>query len=264
MQHATIAHVDTMRPRAYFGTMLRLTRHGFREMLIGSLVLIVVAVVLGVSFWWPLSLIVLPVLIWLFAFFRDPERALPANQHVMVSPADGVVSDITEIPHDDLVNGPAIRVGIFLSVFNVHINRAPCAGRVLATNYKKGKFINAMKHGKASEENESNTIILAEPNGDRQVAVVKQIVGLIARRIICTVSKGDDVSRGQRIGMIKFGSRTELTIPTWLGPKIEVEIGQTVHGAADVIATLSNPIVSEPSASIGEEFEPIIGRQTPA
>src|SRR5918994_6369667 len=99
--------------------MVPLTRHGFREMLIGSLVLVVAAVVLGWSFWWPVSLIVLPVLIWLFAFFRDPDRPIPAEQHVMVSPADGTVSDITELPNYELLGGPAIRVGIFLSVFNV-------------------------------------------------------------------------------------------------------------------------------------------------
>src|SRR5205823_12153523 len=126
---------------------------------------------------WPLSLIVLPVLIWLFAFFRDPQRAVPAEQSAMVSPADGKVSDITEIDNDPLLGGPAVRVGIFLSVFNVHVNRSPCDGRVVKTIYKEGKFLNAMGHARASEENESNTVVLAEPKGDRPIAVVKQIVG---------------------------------------------------------------------------------------
>src|SRR5438874_8979187 len=126
--------------------MLRFTRHGFREMLTGSLVLVVIAIGLGWA-WWPLALIVLPVLAWLFAFFRDPERTIPIEQHTMVSPADGTVSDITEIDNDELVKGPAVRVGIFLSVFNVHVNRSPCDGRVVSVTYKKGKFINAMKHG---------------------------------------------------------------------------------------------------------------------
>lgn len=252
--------------------MVPLTRHGWREMLIGSLVLAATGAALGFA-WWPMSLIVLPVLIWLFAFFRDPNRKIPAEQHTMVSPADGVVSDITELPHDELLGGPAVRVGIFLSVFNVHMNRSPCDGRVIAVNYKKGKFINAMRHGEASEENESNTIILAEPRvapgagagaGQRPIAVVKQIVGLIARRIICTVNIGDSVERGQRIGMIKFGSRTELSIPMWLGPQIQVKVGQSVRGAADIIAILSNPIHTEVPAADGEEYEPIIGRETPA
>lgn len=232
-------------------------------MLIGSVVLLGVASVLG--WWhWPLSLIVIPVLIWLFAFFRDPERAVPVEQHTMVSPADGKVSDITEIDDDPLLGGPAVRVGIFLSVFNVHVNRSPCDGVVVDVNYKKGKFINAMSHSKASDENESNTIILKEPNGPRPVAVVKQIVGLIARRIICTVKPTDRVDRGQRIGMIKFGSRTELSIPKWLEPTIQVKVGDTVRGAMDVIATLGKPIHTTHRKEAGDEFEPLVGRETPA
>jgi phosphatidylserine decarboxylase len=248
--------------------MLPLTRHGWREMLIGSVVLVGTGTVLG--WWtgiWGLSLVVLPVLIWLFAFFRDPERAVPVEQHRMVSPADGVVSDITDIEHNDLLGGPCVRVGIFLSVFNVHVNRAPCDARVIDVQYKKGRFINAMKHNEASSDNESNTIVLAEPEGDkpRPIAVVKQIVGLIARRIICTSGVGDVVRRGDRIGMIKFGSRTELYIPTWLKPKIEVQIGQKVRGAADVIAVLENPIHTHaPAEPLDEEYEPIVPRRTPA
>ena len=243
--------------------MVPLTRHGTREMLIGSIVLLGVGSALGV--WhWPLSLIVLPVIIWLFAFFRDPERALPVEQHTMVSPADGKVSDITEIDNDPLLGGPSIRVGIFLSVFNVHVNRSPCDGIVVDTAYKKGKFINAMSHSKASDENESNTIVLKEPNGERRVAVVKQIVGLIARRIICTVKTGDRVDRGQRIGMIKFGSRTELSIPKWLEPEIKVKEGDIVRGTMDVIAVLGKPIHTSARKDLGEEFEPLVGRETPA
>src|SRR5436190_16476127 len=107
-----------------------LTRHGFREMLIGSVVLAIAAVALGMA-WWPLALIFVPLLAWLFAFFRDPERAIPVDQHTMVSPADGKISDITELPHHELLNSPCVRVGVFLSVFNVHINRSPCDGRVV-------------------------------------------------------------------------------------------------------------------------------------
>jgi phosphatidylserine decarboxylase len=221
--------------------MMRLTRHGWREMLIGSIALAVIAA--GLGLWWrPLALLVLPLYVWLFAFFRDPDRIDPQPLEAMVSPADGRVADITQLPHDPQIGGPAVRVGIFLSVFNVHVNRAPCDGRVLSVQYKKGKFVNAMRHGQASEQNESNTIVLAEPDGQRTIAVVKQIVGLIARRIVCTVAPGDPVARGQRIGMIKFGSRTELTIAQWLDPQIVVRVGQPVRGAADVIATLGKPL----------------------
>src|SRR5580704_12983234 len=129
--------------------MVPLTRHGFKELLIGTVVLALVSAGLGFA-WPPLSLIVLPVFIWLIAFFRDPERTVPMEQHAMVSPADGTVSDITQIENDPLLGGPAVRVGIFLSVFNVHINRSPCDGKVVSVTYKKGKFVNAMKHGEAS------------------------------------------------------------------------------------------------------------------
>jgi phosphatidylserine decarboxylase len=244
--------------------MLRFTRHGFREMLIGAVAFAIVCTALGFTGWWWIALIFLPVLLFLFAFFRDPERHVTAEQHAMVSPADGKVSDITEVEHDELLGGPAVRIGIFLSVFNVHVNRSPCDGKVLSITYKKGKFINALKHNDASSQNESNTVVLGEPTTGRPIAVVKQIVGLIARRIIFTAEKGETVTRGQRIGMIKFGSRTELSIPKWLAPQVKVQIGQTVRGAADVIAVLGNPIHTDQVKVDDEEFEPLASRTTPA
>ena len=237
-------------------------------MLIGSVVL--AAVMVGAGFggplWWPLALVAFLTLVWLFAFFRDPERTVPAEERVMVSPADGTVSDVTEIESEPLLGGvPAVRVGIFLSVFNVHVNRSPCDGKVLSITYKKGKFINAMKHDKASDENESNTVVLGEPTTGKPVAVVKQIVGLIARRIIFTAGQGDALRMGDRIGMIKFGSRTELVVPKWLDPTVTVKEGQVVRGGADVIVRLGNPIhtTAKQSAADAEEFEPIATRQSP-
>jgi len=223
--------------------MLPITRHGLREIVIGSIVLAVLAAGLGFVHW-SLTLLMLPVWIWLLSFFRDPQRTLPVQQHAMVSPADGKVTDIMELDHIPELNGPGVRVGIFLSVFSVHINRAPCDGKVLAVNYKKGKFINAMSHNNASEQNESNTVVIGDAADGRPIAVVKQIVGLIARRIICTAQVGQTVDRGQRIGMIKFGSRTELYIARHLAPQVVVRIGQAVNGAADVIATTQAPIHS--------------------
>ena len=243
--------------------MIPLTRHGFREMLIGTAVLALLAFGLGYV-WWPLAILVLPVLIWLFAFFRDPNRAIPAEEDLMVSPADGMVSDVTEVAGDPYLGGPAIRVGIFLSVFNVHINRSPCDARVLRSIYKKGKFINAMSHSRASDENESNTIVLGEEGSGRPVAVVRQIVGLIARRIVFQAKDGDVLARGQRIGMIKFGSRTELSIPLTLAPQITVRVGQSVRGGADVIARLGNPIHSIARQIDDSESEPLAPRHTPA
>src|SRR4051812_23145797 len=243
--------------------MFGFTRHGFYEMLIGSAALLVVAVALGWA-WWPLALVVIPVLVWLFAFFRDPERPIPVDQHVMVSPADGTVSDITENFQSDLLGTTCTRVGIFLSVFNVHVNRSPCDGKVVHVEYKKGRFINAMRHNLASEENESNTVVLAEPTSGKRIVVVKQIVGLIARRIIFTPNDGDVLRRGERIGMIKFGSRTELYIASFLKPQLKVKVGDAVRGGADVIAVLGEPIHTITQALDTEEFEPLVPRPTPA
>jgi phosphatidylserine decarboxylase len=212
-------------------------------MLIGTLVLlicIILILVFAPGAWALLALVPALLLVWLLAFFRDPERPIPSGQHLMVSPADGMVSDITELPRFDLLDGPALRIGIFLSVFNVHINRSPCDGRVTRVIYKKGKFINAMSHARASDENESNTIVIAGPDGEKPIAVVKQIVGLIARRIVCTAAEGQALARGQRIGMIKFGSRTELYIPMRLAPQARVRVGQKVRGGADVVVMLGS------------------------
>jgi len=230
-------------------------------MLIGAVVLLVVAAGLGVVYW-PLSLVVIPFLIALLGFFRDPHRKITGRQDAMVSPADGKVSDITELTNDPLLGGPCIRVGIFLSVFNVHINRCPCDGKVAGVVYKEGKFINALNHAAASSDNESNTVLINDVAGKHPVAVVKQIVGLIARRIVCSVKPGQAVARGQRIGMIKFGSRTELYIPLNLKPQVQVVVGQAVRGGADIIALLGVPIPA--TMPLDEEFEVLVRRETPA
>ncbi len=214
--------------------MLPFTPHGKAEMIAGTAILLAIGFVLALIYW-PLGFVVIPVIIWLFAFFRDPNRRIPTEANVMVSPADGVVSDITELEHFELLGGPCVRIGIFLSVFNVHINRAPCDGVVVDSIYKKGKFINAMKHNDASSQNESNTLVLAD-TANRRVAVVKQIVGLIARRIICAVETGQKLEKGQRFGMIKFGSRTELYIPKSLSPEVISRVGQKVRGGSDIVA----------------------------
>jgi phosphatidylserine decarboxylase len=216
--------------------MLPITRHGLPQILVGTIFLVALGALLA-WLWWPSALVAVALLVWLFAFFRDPDRAVPGEPGVMVSPADGTISDITPVQNDPLLGEPALRIGIFLNVFNCHINRSPCDGTVREVVYKKGRFINALNHLKASAENESNTILLTAPDG-RPVAAVKQIAALIARRIVCTAKPGDMLSRGQRIGMIKFGSRTELLIPMRLQPTATVRVGQKVRGAADVVAKL--------------------------
>lgn len=224
-----------MRVRSHIvADMLPLTRHGWIEMVIGTILLAGIAY--GLSLLHP-ALILFPLLVWvwLIAFFRDPERPISTDNGVYVSPADGMVSDITDMPECDVLNEPAVRVGIFLSVFNVHVNRMPCAGKVHSILYRKGKFINALDHANCSEKNEANTVVLVDES-DRPVAGVRQLVGLIARRIVCCVKAGDRVERGQRYGMIKFGSRTELYIPKRLQPQVKVQVGQKVCGARDIIA----------------------------
>lgn len=210
-------------------------------MWIGSLVFLLIWSLFAWSGHWKWGFILLPVWIWLFAFFRDPERAIPQQPNIMVSPADGTISDILDIESCELLgNQPAVRVGIFLSVFSVHVNRIPCDGVVSQSIFKQGKFFNALNHAKASAENQSNTLVLNDPKTGQPIAVVKQITGAIARRIFCDVKPTESVTRGQRMGLIKFGSRTELFIPKSLNPQVQVKIGDKVSGASTVIATIGN------------------------
>ena len=222
--------------------MLGFSIHGYKEMLLGSMLLVSLGATLA-WVWWPLGLLVLPVLFWLFWFFRDPDRMPPDDMNAWVSPADGVVSDIKTIERFDLLGGPCVRIGIFLSVFDVHVNRAPCDAFVARTIYKKGKFISALKHDEASSDNESNTIVL-EDESRQPIAVVKQIAGLIARRIVFTPKTFEKVTRGQRVGLIKFGSRTELYIPQRLEPEILVKVGQRVRGGDAIARVIKSPGVS--------------------
>lgn len=225
---------------------MKFTRHGFRELLVGTLVLVLMAAALGYFVIWWVALLMFPVLAWLWAFFRDPHRQAPphpahSTRQTMLAPADGRVSDVVELEADPALPEPCVRIGIFLSIFNVHINRSPCDGVVTGVTYRRGKFINAMDHSRASEENESNTIVISTPSPSNQpVAVVRQIVGLIARRIVCTKRVADPVSRGERIGMIKFGSRTELAVPRRLNPRVLVRPGQKVLAGASAIVEVDS------------------------
>lgn len=210
---------------------------GLRELVVGTLLLAAVGAVCA-WLWWPLVVLPLAVWVWLLAFFRDPERAIPDEPDVLVSPADGTISDITSIPEHPQLGGPAVSIGIFLSVFDVHINRSPCDGRVLSAVHTPGKFINALRHREASALNEANTVLLGDVETGRPLVVVRQIVGLIARRIVFTPRVGTVLRRGERIGMMKFGSRTELIVPTSLQPQVLVTVGQKVRGGSDVVVRL--------------------------
>jgi phosphatidylserine decarboxylase len=166
-------------------------------------------------------------------FFRDPERQVPSASDTWVSPADGKLVEITRLEHDEFIGGPAIRFGIFLSIFNVHINRAPERTRIIKLAYHPGEFLNAVNPASA-ERNESMWIGMEEEAAPHRRFVVRQISGLIARRIVCDVKPGEVFARGQRFGMIKLGSRTELILPAD-GFEIDAAIGQKLQAGATVI-----------------------------
>jgi len=190
---------------------------------------------------WPL----MGVAAWVFAFFRDPERVVPQAENALVAPADGVVSLITEVEPPlelqiadgtgsmGLPAGPVTRVSIFMSVFDVHINRAPIAGTVRRLIYVPGKFVNA-DLDKASEENERQHILIERSDG---LAIgFTQIAGLVARRIVPFVKPGDTVAKGQRVGLIRFGSRVDVYLPAGTDPK--VLMGQRIVAGETVLAEI--------------------------
>lgn len=179
-------------------------------------------------------------------FFRDPPRRIPAAPGLVVSPADGKLVAIDEIAHDEFIGGPAIRLGIFLSIFNVHINRAPVAGRVIGVRYRRGKFLNALRP-ESARENEQMETRMQETAAPYRRYIVRQITGAIARRIVCTLKPGDELVRGEPFGMIKLGSRTELVLPREAALKIVAKIGDTVRAGSTILAEF----VTEPAAPTG-------------
>lgn len=173
-------------------------------------------------------------------FFRDPHRVVPVEPGLVVSPADGLVVAIDELEHDEFVGGPAVQIGIFLSIFNVHMNRAPVAGRVVGLRYKPGKYLNALRAASA-KENEQLAVRMQEAEAPYRRYVVRQITGAIARRIVCWLKPGDALARGERFGMIKLGSRTELVLPREAGLLIRTTLGQKVKAGATVLAQYAAP-----------------------
>lgn len=214
---------------------------GLREMAILTLVfggagIWALVMALGGHLWaWPVAILFL--IAWLsgLAFFRDPERRTPSEPAIQVSPADGKVTETTLLEHHPDIGGPAMRIGIFLSVLDVHINRSPCAGTVRSVRHTPGRFLDA-RHPDCGELNEANTIVIDPDPPHTGPVVVRQVAGLIARRIVCSVQPGDRVAPGQRIGLIKFGSRTELILPGHNLYRPAVAVGDHVYGAATVVA----------------------------
>ena len=182
-----------------------------------------------------LTLIGLVITFAICGFFRDPERVIPDQQGAVVSPADGKVVAASVVDNSLFYDGPTMKISIFMSVFNVHVNRVPYAGRVKEINYHPGKFI-AANFDKASLENEHNAVLIETENG-KHLCVV-QVAGLIARRIICRIKPGENVIRGQRFGLICFGSRLDVYLPA--NVKVNVVVGDKIQAGVTILARLED------------------------
>jgi phosphatidylserine decarboxylase len=180
------------------------------------------------------SLISALLILYTLFFFRDPERVTPSDPHAIVAAADGKISDIVEVDENQVLKTKARRIGIFLSIFDVHTNRVPFDGRVIYRLHQEGLCLDA-RSPECSDKNEAMTWAFENP---RVTIVVRQLTGAIARRIVGWAQMGDDLKKGERFGMIRFGSRTEVYIP--LNATVLVKVGDHVAGGASVIARLPN------------------------
>ena len=206
--------------------LLPIVKEGFPYLGGGAL-----AALLAALFGWPILATGLGALtLFIGYFFRDPERPIPEDPLAILSPADGRVV-LIQRPQWAVAPGEgSVQVSIFLSLFNVHVNRAPCGGRVLSTDYRRGRFLAAFK-SEASALNEQNTIQIGR--GDLKVTV-RQVAGFLARRIVCWAEPGDEVAPGERLGLIRFGSRVDLILPE--GVRLSVAEGDRVKGGQDIVA----------------------------
>jgi phosphatidylserine decarboxylase len=217
---------------------LGLARAGLAEVVILSLLFFALAAALVLSALFVHWLLLVPLaavlLVWLeiVYFFRDPERTIPQDATALVSPADGTVTHVEVIDEPDFPGSRALRISIFLSIFNVHVNRVPRTARVIDTRYFPGAFLDA-RHAECAKRNEQLWIDLEEPCGRR--LRIKQISGAIARRIVCWLKPGESVARGERFGMIKLGSRTDLLIPASDRFQLRVQVGDKVKGGATIL-----------------------------
>ena len=198
---------------------------------------IIVAVAIGLFFLF-LKLIIASSIFWLIAifivwFFRNPERIIPQNERAIVSPADGKIIEVVKCYEDRYLKEKAVKISIFMSIFNVHINRAPISGKVKNIFYNKGKFLTANRD-KASKENEQNAIIIETADGINTLIV--QIAGFIARRIVCYIKSEDTLVKGMRFGLIRFGSRVDIFLPENID--IKVAIGAKVRGGETILGYL--------------------------
>jgi phosphatidylserine decarboxylase len=232
-------------PYAWRGA-LGFARPGLAEIVFFSLLLlpaIALFVALGVwlSPWWLLGVVVLlPLWLFILAFFRDPRRVNPADADALVSPADGVITHLEEVDAADFPGGKAFRVSIFLSVFNVHVNRIPRSGQVTQIRYYPGAFLDA-RDRECAVRNEQLWIDFIDDRLGCPVRV-KQVAGAIARRIVCWLRPGEGVRAGERFGMIKFGSRTDVLVPAAAVAEVLVRVGEAVKGGSEVLLRLRSSL----------------------
>ena len=206
---------------------MRIAKEGY-PLIFTAAILTLLAFLAG---WTPLGITLGLVGIAIAGFFRDPERQAPAGEDLVVSPADGKVVSIAKVKGEPALTDSATRVSVFLSPLDVHINRTPVEGKIANVTYQRGKFLAAYKE-EASRRNEQNALSIVDSKG-RTLSVV-QIAGVMARRIICHAKPGDQLARGERFGLIMFGSRTDTYLPE--GCQVEVTEGQRVKGGETVLA----------------------------
>jgi phosphatidylserine decarboxylase len=184
------------------------------------------------GWWWVIEAVVLVLAFWLLVFFRNPERTGPRGDRYVIAPADGRIVSTVETDEPAYLRTRALRISIFMSVFDVHVNRYPVSGTVAYRHYNAGQFLHAAAD-KASLENEQSSIGIAGPHGP---VLVRQIAGLIARRIVTDANVGDPAAQGTRLGMIRFGSRVDVYLPLTARPASRVQVGDRVAAGATVLA----------------------------
>ena len=201
---------------------------------------LVAGVIAFFSDWRVTAIVFVCLAAFIFYFFRDPDRVIPSDPDAVVSPADGRVVVVTDEAN---AGRPGKRISIFLAIWNVHVNRSPAAGIISKMEYRPGKFLVAMRE-RASTENEQNIISLSTETGEM---MFKQIAGILARRVVCWKNQGDRVVRGERIGLVRFGSRVDVWIPR--DSEIVVKVGDNVKGGSSILAHWPVPVSSAHQSS---------------
>lgn len=222
---------------------LVLTKYGWPQVVVFPvtvLAVMIVCLLAGILFlplWATVSMeaFLSVVLVWVLSFFRDPYRYCPLDKNLLLSPADGRITNIEMVEENNFIGGTALRIGIFLSIFDAHINRAPCNVKVERITHRNGRYKNAM-NPQSSRVNESNELVLVRADEPKDKLIVRQISGAVARRIVCAASEGQALAGGEKFGMIKFGSRTELYVLAHADVKCLVQIGDKVKAGLTPLA----------------------------